>query len=129
MSARFFRYTEEPNSDGSIGAVRTWRRLYYLLHWTPTSRLDRLRWWCRWQSRTTWESLATITHHAIRAIRHADDGGGWVTYYERGAWVIRPCTGWRRVPYLTPPIARTRQYPPDDEQGHLDWACAHLGIA
>src|SRR6266542_862564 len=112
MSARFFRYTEEPNSDGSIGAVRTWRRLYYLLHWTPTSRLDRLRWWCRWQSRTTWESLATITHHAIRAIRHADDGAGW-----------------RRVPYLTPPIARTRQYPPDDEQGHLDWACAHLGIA
>jgi hypothetical protein len=129
VSPRFFRYTEERNPDGSIGAVRTWRSLYYLLRCAPTSRLDRLRWWCRWQARTTWESLATIARHLVRAIRRADDGGGWTTLLERGAWVIRPCTGWRRVPYLTPPLASTRQYPPDDEEDHLDWACAHLGIS
>jgi len=125
---RYFRYIEQTEPDGTVSGVRTWRTLRYSLARTPRGRLERARWWARWQARATWESLASIAWHAGRAIRRANDGDGWGVHYELGAWVIRPCTGWRRVPYLAPPLARTRLYPSDDEQDHLDWACAHLGI-
>jgi hypothetical protein len=129
MRPRYFRYIEHAGPDGTVTAVHTWRALHYSLSRTPRGRLGKFRWWGYWQARTTLESLASIAGHVVRALRRADDGEGWGIHYEWGAWVVRPRTGWRRIPYLTPALARTRQFPADDEQDHLDWACTRLGIS
>lgn len=43
-------------------------------------------------------------------------------------WTARPGRGWRRIPYVTWPLAYTRDIPAHDSDAALDWALERLGI-
>ncbi|NJP98450.1 hypothetical protein HCN51_55055 [Nonomuraea sp. FMUSA5-5] len=55
---------------------------------------------------------------AVRSVPYVS--GGARQRWERGAWVIRPCTGWRSF-WFTRPLHRTREIPREDTEAAADW--------
>lgn len=45
----------------------------------------------------------------------------WVIRREFGGWVIRPCRGWRRLQWITPPLHYTGSIPAGDQEAAALW--------
>ncbi|WP_024801151.1 hypothetical protein [Nocardia sp. BMG51109] len=60
---------------------------------------------------------------------HRGPGRSWVVRREPGwGWAVRPTTGARRFPLITPPTHSTRSIAPGDRDAATDWALARMGI-
>jgi hypothetical protein len=73
------------------------------------------------RSRLFW-LRTNITGFWLAHRRHPEDtGAGTVMYREWGAWVVRPCRGWRQWRWITPPLHATRSIPAAQRDAALDW--------
>lgn len=75
-----------------------------------------------WLRHNVWFPLLAMRRPA------GDTGSGWIPRREFGGWSVRPRRGWRRWPYVTPPLFYTRAIPACDEMAAGDWAMEKLGI-
>ncbi|WP_157172877.1 hypothetical protein [Nocardia exalbida] len=80
--------------------------------------------------RHRWGWLRHNTAMWLRARRldPRDNGGGYTMRREWGAWTLRPVTGWRSIPWVTPPVHATRSVPATERDAALDWHAEQLGI-
>ncbi|GAB2648271.1 hypothetical protein GCM10027088_27160 [Nocardia goodfellowii] len=68
----------------------------------------------------------TLQH--LRRPRGYTGKGQWVPSREYGGWAIRPCWGWRRIRWVTPPVHWTHAIPADDNDAVGDWMQQKLGM-
>ncbi|WP_327110772.1 hypothetical protein OHB12_23700 [Nocardia sp. NBC_01730] len=80
-----------------------------------------------WSSRW-WRLRFTLYYRFRRASREPGYTGEnqWVPRREYGGWVIRPCSGWRRIRWITPPLHYTRAIPADDTYAVGTWMLEKL---
>ncbi|MGW5920857.1 hypothetical protein ACWFPY_17880 [Nocardia fluminea] len=66
---------------------------------------------------------------ALRGRReHRSDPGAFPVRREFGGWTIRPFHGWRSVPWVSPPLAYTREIAASDQDAAIEWALAQVRI-
>lgn len=80
-----------------------------------------------WSARAFWlrRNLYYLTRGAGRLPGYTGEGQ-WVTRREYGGWVIRPCSGWRRLQWITPPLHYTRSIPASDQEAAALWGYEQL---